>query len=61
MCYHTAAFTLRPGRTILLYTDGLTERPGSASQDGADSLARALAGVSLADPAAAVAGLGRLG
>jgi serine phosphatase RsbU (regulator of sigma subunit) len=42
---HTHAVVLRPGSTVLLYTDGLVERRGSDLDEGFDRLLRASAGL----------------
>jgi Stage II sporulation protein E (SpoIIE) len=51
--YRDFLFTLQPGDSILLYTDGLVDYP----DPGSEALVHALSGGSYADPAALVAGL----
>ncbi len=43
-CYQQASARTRPGTTVLLYTDGLVERPGELLDDGLARLAAALQG-----------------
>ena len=45
-------FVLRPGETLLFYTDGATDAPGEAGRFGDERLERAAAGPG--DPAALV-------
>jgi PAS domain S-box-containing protein len=47
--FHEARGRLEPGSTILLYTDGLVERPGESIDEGLDRL-REVAGRAPADP-----------
>ena len=54
--YRQSTFAVRPGSTLLLYTDGLTERPGlRAAED--DGILAELDGIGSADPATIVARL----
>ena len=45
-----AAVVLEPGSTLVFYTDGLIERPGSVLDDGMEALARTARSVAGADP-----------
>jgi hypothetical protein len=55
--YIASTFTLSPGSTLLLYTDGLIERPGADMTLTTQEILRELNQIHPAEPAAIVAGL----
>lgn len=55
--YTAKAFTLAPGSTLLLYTDGLVERPGADITATTNEVLRELDDIRSADPAAILGAL----
>jgi hypothetical protein len=58
--YSARSFTFSPGSTLLLYTDGLVERPGADITVATKEVLRELEDIRSADPAAMLAALGPL-
>jgi serine phosphatase RsbU (regulator of sigma subunit) len=58
--YSGSAFTLTPGSTVLVYTDGLIERPGADIAVTTKETLRDLDDIGSAEPAAILAGLNLL-